>query len=48
MVERDYESLVGVAGIGRGKPGSLVCKLRAFDHFTAIVGKGREDAGTSR
>jgi hypothetical protein len=21
-------------------------KLRAFDHFTAIVGKGREDAGT--
>ena len=46
VVERDYESLVGVAGIGRGKPGSLVRKLRAFDHFTAIVGKGREDAGT--
>ena len=46
IVERDYESLVGVAGIGRGKPGSLVRKLRAFDHFTAIVGKGREDAGT--
>ena len=23
-----------------------VGKLRAFDHFTAIVGKGREDAGT--
>jgi hypothetical protein len=23
-----------------------VRKLRAFDHFTAIVGKGREDAGT--
>ncbi len=46
LVERDYESLVGIAGIGRGKPGSLVRKLRAFDHFTAIVGKGREDAGT--
>jgi mannose-6-phosphate isomerase-like protein (cupin superfamily) len=46
VVERDYESLVGAAGIGRGKPGSLVRKLRAFDHFTAIVGKGREDAGT--
>ena len=30
----------------RGEPGSLVRKLRAFDHFTAIVGKGREDAGT--
>ena len=35
VVERDYESLIGVAGIGRGKPGSLVRKLRAFDHFTA-------------
>ena len=46
VVERDYESLVGVAGLGRGKAGSLVRKLRAFDHFTAIVGKGREDAGT--
>jgi hypothetical protein len=23
-----------------------VRKLRAFDHFTAIVGKGREDGGT--
>lgn len=46
LVERDYESLVGSAGLGRDKPGSLVRKLRAFDHFTAIVGKGREDAGT--
>jgi hypothetical protein len=46
VVERDYESLVGVAGLRRGEPGSLVRKLRAFDHFTAIVGKGREDAGT--
>src|ERR1043166_2406113 len=46
LVERSYESVVGIAGIGRGKPGSLVRKLRAFDHFTAIVGKGREDAGT--
>jgi mannose-6-phosphate isomerase-like protein (cupin superfamily) len=46
VVERDYESLVGVAGLGRGRPGSAIRKLRAFDHFTAIVGKGREDSGT--
>lgn len=46
LVERDYDSLVGVAGLRRGEPGSLVRKLRAFDHFTAIVGKGREDSGT--
>jgi mannose-6-phosphate isomerase-like protein (cupin superfamily) len=46
IVERDYESLVGVAGLGRNRPGSAICKLRAFDHFTAIVGKGREDSGT--
>jgi mannose-6-phosphate isomerase-like protein (cupin superfamily) len=46
VVERDYESLVGVAGLRRNEPGSLVRKLRAFDHFTAIVGKGREDSGT--
>ena len=26
--------------------GGHVRKVRAFDHFTAIVGKGREDAGT--
>ena len=45
-VERDYDSLVGVAGLGRGRPGSAIRKLRAFDHFTAIVGKGREDSGT--
>ena len=30
VVERDYESLVGVAGLRRGEPGSLVRKLRAF------------------
>jgi mannose-6-phosphate isomerase-like protein (cupin superfamily) len=46
VVERDYESLVGVAGLGRDRPGSAIRKLRAFDHFTAIVGKGREDSGT--
>jgi len=46
VVERDYDSLVGVAGLRRGEPGSAIRKLRAFDHFTAIVGKGREDAGT--
>jgi mannose-6-phosphate isomerase-like protein (cupin superfamily) len=46
LVERDYDSLVGVAGLRRGEPGSATRKLRAFDHFTAIVGKGREDAGT--
>lgn len=46
LVERDYDSLVGVAGLRRGEPGSAVRKLQAFDHFTAIVGKGREDAGT--
>ena len=46
LVERDYDSLVGVAGLRRGEPGSHVHKRRAFDHFTAIVGKGREDAGT--
>jgi len=46
VVERDYDSLVGVAGLGRGKPGSGIKKLRAFDHFTAIVGKGGGDAGT--
>ena len=46
VVERDYDSLVGVAGLRRGQPGSAIRKLRAFDHFTAIVGKGREDSGT--
>jgi mannose-6-phosphate isomerase-like protein (cupin superfamily) len=46
VVERDYDSLVGVAGLGRDRPGSAIRKLRAFDHFTAIVGKGREDSGT--
>jgi mannose-6-phosphate isomerase-like protein (cupin superfamily) len=46
VVDRDYDSLVGVAGLRRGEPGSAIRKLRAFDHFTAIVGKGREDAGT--
>jgi mannose-6-phosphate isomerase-like protein (cupin superfamily) len=46
VVERDYDSLVGVAGLARGRPGSAIRKLRAFDHFTAIVGKGREDTGT--
>jgi mannose-6-phosphate isomerase-like protein (cupin superfamily) len=46
LVDRDYDSLVGVAGLRRGEPGSHVHKRRAFDHFTAIVGKGREDAGT--
>src|SRR4026207_749663 len=35
--ERDYDSLGGVAGRRRGEPGSHVRKLRAFDHFTAIV-----------
>ena len=45
MIDRDYE-LLGVAGLRRGEPGNLVRKLRSFDHFTAIVGKGREDAGT--
>jgi hypothetical protein len=45
LAERDYDSLVGVAGLRRGEPGSAIRKLRAFDHFTAIVGKGREDAG---
>jgi mannose-6-phosphate isomerase-like protein (cupin superfamily) len=46
IVQRDYRSLVGVAGLRRGEPGSAIRKRRAFDHFTAIVGKGREDAGT--
>jgi mannose-6-phosphate isomerase-like protein (cupin superfamily) len=46
VVDRDYDSLVGVAGLRRGQPGSAIRKLRAFDHFTAIVGKGREDSGT--
>ncbi len=46
VVERDYDALVGVAGLRRGQPGSSIRKLRAFDHFTAIVGKGGEDAGT--
>jgi mannose-6-phosphate isomerase-like protein (cupin superfamily) len=42
VVERDYDSLVGVATIGRGKEGSGIRKLRAFDHFTAVAGKGGE------
>ena len=46
LVEREYSSLVGVASLARGKPGSGIKKLRAFDHFTAIVGKGGGDAGT--
>jgi len=40
IVERDYDSLVGVATL---KPsGSGIRKLRAFDHFTTVAGKGGE------
>ena len=45
VVERDYEDLVGVASL-RGPNGMAVRKVRAFDHFTAIVGKGGADQGT--
>ena len=48
VVERDYSSLVAVAGLARGKPGSGIRKLRAFDHFTAIVGKGGAMPAPSR
>lgn len=45
--ERDYEDLVGVmkARGPFGKQGG-VQKRRAFDHFTAVVGKGSGDQGT--
>jgi mannose-6-phosphate isomerase-like protein (cupin superfamily) len=45
--ERDYEDLVGVMTIRgplAGKKG--VQKRRAFDHYTAVVGKGGKDPGT--
>ncbi len=35
VIERDYASLVGVASEGRG-----IQKLRAFDFFTGITGRG--------
>jgi len=47
FAERDYEDLVGVMtlrGPARDKIG--VQKRRAFDHFTAVVGKGGGDMGT--
>ena len=45
-VERDYDFLVGAATLKRGEPGSGIRKLRAFDHFTAVVGKGGRDQAT--
>ena len=47
IVDRDYEDLVGAASLrGPAKETGGVKKVHAFDHFTAIVGKGGGDAGT--
>jgi len=47
IVDRDYEDLVGAASLrGPAKETGGVRKVHAFDHFTAIVGKGGGDAGT--
>jgi len=47
LIERDYEDLVGAASLrGPMKEFGGVRKVRAFDHFTAIVGKGGADQGT--
>ncbi len=47
ILERDYEDLVGVASLrGPAIEKGGIRKVRAFDHFTAIVGKGGVDAGT--
>jgi quercetin dioxygenase-like cupin family protein len=47
VVDRDYEDLVGAASLrGPAKETGGVKKVHAFDHFTAIVGKGGGDAGT--
>jgi quercetin dioxygenase-like cupin family protein len=47
ILERDYEDLVGVASLrGPAVEKGGIRKVRAFDHFTAIVGKGGADAGT--
>jgi quercetin dioxygenase-like cupin family protein len=46
-IERDYEDLVGTASLrGPAKETGGIKKLKAFDHFTAIVGKGGADQGT--
>ena len=47
IVDRDYEDLVGAASLrGPAKETGGVKTVHAFDHFTAIVGKGGGDAGT--
>jgi len=46
-IERDYEDLVGTASLrGPAKETGGIKKLKAFDHFTAVVGKGGADQGT--
>ncbi len=47
IIDRDYEDLVGAASLrGPAKETGGVKRVHAFDHFTAIVGKGGGDAGT--
>jgi len=47
IIDRDYEDLVGAASLrGPAKETGGIKKLHAFDHFTAIVGKGGGDQGT--
>ena len=47
IIDRDYEDLIGAASLrGPAKRTGGVRKVKAFDHFTAIVGKGAGDAGT--
>src|SRR5687767_5913324 len=48
VVERDYESLVGLAGLRPGEPGRPVRKPPAFANSPAIVGNGREVARTQQ
>jgi quercetin dioxygenase-like cupin family protein len=47
IIDREYEDLVGTATLrGPAQQTGGIKKLKAFDHFTAIVGKGGADQGT--
>ena len=45
VVERDYDSLVGVSTLKPKQQESGIRKLRAFDHFTMVLGKAGGEAG---
>lgn len=45
VVEREYDSLVGVSTLKPKQQESGIRKLRAFDHFTMVLGKAGGEAG---